>query len=127
MLKKRSADNMNAKFNSIIGEGVTMEGNITAKESLRVEGTIVGDVSSEGILVISASGKVTGNVKANDIRVAGAIEGDIESEGRIEVESSGRVMGNIKAKSLVIDQNAVFKGQCTMNMEFAVEQPIESL
>lgn len=126
MLKKRSADNINAKINSIIGADVIMEGNITAKESLRVEGTIVGDVSSEGVMVISASGKVTGNVKASDIVIAGTIEGDIVSEGRIEVETSGRIIGNIKAQSLIVDKNAVFQGQCTMNMDSAVEQSVEN-
>ena len=31
--------------------------------------------------------------------------------------STGRVIGDIRTKSLVVDENAVFQGQCTMNTE----------
>lgn len=117
MLGRKSSENINAKICSVIGADVVMEGDITAKEALRIEGTIIGDVSSEGALIISASGKVTGNVKGSDILVAGTVEGDVKSEGKMEVETSGRVIGNVKAVSLMIDKNAVFQGQCTMNID----------
>ncbi len=29
--------------------------------------------------------------------------------------STGRIIGNIRTKSLIVDENAVFQGQCTMN------------
>lgn len=117
MLGKKTTEHLNAKINSIIGADMVMEGNITAKETIRIEGTVKGDVSSEGVLIISASGKVIGNVKASSIMVSGTIEGDMTSNGRIEVSATGKISGNIKTKSLIIDENAVFQGQCTMNAQ----------
>lgn len=116
MLGKKTADQVNAKISSIIGVDMVMEGTVTAKDAIRIEGTLKGNVSSEGTLVISSTGKVIGNVKGSNIMVAGTIEGDMDSDGRIEVAATGKINGNIRTKSLIIDENAVFQGQCTMNM-----------
>lgn len=129
MLGKKTTEYVNAKVNSIIGADMVLDGNITAKESIRIEGTIKGDVSSEGTLVISPAGKITGNIKGSNIMVGGTIEGDMTSDGRIEVAASGKIIGNIRTKSLIIDENAVFQGQCTMNTQnssIPVAEPVKA-
>lgn len=117
MLGKKTTDQINAKISSVIGSDMVVEGDIKAKEAVRVEGSVTGDVETEGALIISATGKVKGNVKGSNIIIGGSVEGDLTSGGRTEVASTGRVIGNIRTKSLVVDENAVFQGQCTMNAE----------
>lgn len=117
MLGKKSTEQANAKISSIIGADMVVDGNIRAKEGVRVEGSVTGDVVTEGALIISASGKVKGNVKGSSIFIGGSLEGDLTSSGRTEVVSTGKVIGDIRTKSLVVDENGVFQGQCTMNVE----------
>lgn len=117
MLGKKTAEPINAKISSIIGSDMVVDGNIKAKEAVRVEGSVTGDVETEGALIVSASGKVKGNVKGSSIIIGGSLEGDLTSGGRTEVISTGKVIGNIRTKSLVVDENAVFQGQCIMNTE----------
>lgn len=117
MLGKKTADQINAKISSIIGSDMVVEGNIKAKEAVRVEGSVIGDVETEGVLIISSTGKVKGNVKGSNIIIGGSVEGDLTSNGRTEVASTGKVIGNIRTKSLIVDENAVFQGQCSMNAE----------
>lgn len=117
MLGRKTTEQVNAKIGSIIGADMIVEGNIKATEAIRVEGNVKGDVSSEGTLVISSTGKVIGNIKGNNIMIAGTIEGDLFSGGRTEVASTGRIIGNIRTKSLIVDENAVFQGQCIMNTD----------
>ena len=105
MLGRKTTEQVNAKIGSIIGADMVVEGNIKATEAIRVEGNVNGDVSSEGTLVISSTGKVVGNIKGNNIMIAGTTE----------VASTGKIIGNIRTKSLIVDENAVFQGQCTMN------------
>lgn len=117
MLGKKTTEQINAKISSVIGSDMVVDGNIRAKEAVRVEGSVTGDVETEGALIISASGKVKGNVKGSSIIIGGSLEGDLCSGGRTEVVSTGKVIGDIRTKSLVVDENAVFQGQCTMNVE----------
>lgn len=114
MLKK-STEQTNAKISSIVGSDMIVEGNIRAKETIRVEGNITGNVETEGALIISATGKVKGNIKGSSIVIGGVLEGDLVTVGKTEVVSTGKVIGNIHTKSLIVDENAVFQGQCVMN------------
>lgn len=123
MLGKKSVEQINAKISSIIGADMVVDGNIRAKEAVRVEGTVNGDVDTEGALIISSSGKVKGNVKGSSIIIGGSLEGDLTSGGRTEVASTGKVIGNIRTKSLVVDENGVFQGQCIMNVEGLANLP----
>ena len=123
MLRK-STEQTTAKINSIIGSDMVVEGNIRAKETVRVEGSVTGDVETEGSLIISATGKVKGNIKGSSVMVGGVLEGDLSSSGKTEVLSSGKVLGNIRTKSLIVDENAVFQGQCIMNTDEIPVLPI---
>ena len=120
MLGKKSTDQINARISSVIGADMVVDGNIRAKDAVRVEGSVTGDVETEGSLIVSATGKVKGNVKGSSIIIGGTLEGDQTSGGRTEVASTGKVIGNIRTKSLVVDENAVFQGQCIMNSEVMV-------
>lgn len=126
MLGKKSVEQINAKISSIIGADMVVDGDIRAKEAVRVEGSVTGDVETEGALIISSSGKVKGNVKGSSIIIGGSLEGDLTSGGRTEVASTGKVIGNIRTKSLVVDENAVFQGQCIMNAEGLAPLPESS-
>ncbi len=117
MLGKKSVEQINAKISSVIGADMVVDGNIRAKDAVRVEGSVTGDVETEGALIISATGRVKGNIKGSSIIIGGSLEGDLTSGGRTEVASTGKVIGNIRTKSLIVDENAVFQGQCIMNSE----------
>lgn len=127
MLGKKTAEQINAKISSVIGSDMVVEGNVRAKEAVRVEGKVTGDVESEGALIISAGGSVKGNVKGSSIIIGGSVEGDLTSGGRTEVASTGKVIGNIRTKSLIVDENAVFQGQCIMNAEGLAPLPGSTL
>lgn len=102
------------KINSIIGPDTLFEGNFTTKETTRIEGVIRGNIKAEGTLVIGSSGKVYGNVEAEHVIVGGLVEGDLVVNGKIEIIATGTIQGDITTKILVIDENAIFQGTCTM-------------
>lgn len=122
MLRK-TTEQTSAKISSIVGSDMVVEGNIRAKETVRVEGSVTGNVETEGALIISATGKVKGNVKGSSVVIGGVLEGDLSSTGKTEVISTGKVVGNIRTKSLIVDENAVFQGQCIMNSDEVLALP----
>jgi Polymer-forming cytoskeletal len=60
---------------SIIGEDLTIKGNVTSKGEIQVDGEIEGDISCSSLLVGDKS-KVTGGVAAEDVVVRGHILSD---------------------------------------------------
>lgn len=117
ILARKTSDVSAQKINSIIGLDTLFEGNLTTKDTTRVDGTIKGNVKSEGTLIVGPKGTVEGNITATNIIVGGIIEGDLIASGKVEITSTGSIKGDITTKSLIIDENAVFQGTCSMNAE----------
>ena len=116
MFSKKSKDFTVEKISSVIGIDAIITGTLDVKDTTRIEGTIKGDVKSESTVIIGTTGKVEGNIFAKNIMIAGEVAGNITVSERIEASASGKIKGDIQAKSLYIDENAVFQGQCTMNV-----------
>lgn len=115
--KSLNTDTSLEQIVSIIGPGAVIEGPFTAKDSTRVDGTINGNVTISGSLIIGFDGKINGTVSALNIYNAGEIHGNVTAGGKVEISDTGKIFGDIISKSLVIDENAVFQGQCTMTSD----------
>lgn len=116
--KQVSYDATAEQIVSIIGTGAVIDGPLTTKDSTRIDGTVNGNVTISGSLIIGQDGKINGTVSALNIFNAGEINGNASAVGgKVEISDTGKILGDITAKSLVIDENAVFQGSCTMTGE----------
>ena len=112
--KKENNDMQNQKIKSIIGQDAVFEGTLEAKETTRVDGLIRGDVKIDTVLILGVTGKIVGNVNASSIMIGGTVEGDLVAGDKITIAATGKVTGNLHTKKLVVDENAIFRGQCFM-------------
>lgn len=113
--KSSSADTeAKVKVGTILGAGAVFEGDLTAPEAIRIDGSINGNCTCEKEVVIGKNGQIKGNISAQHVIVSGRVEGDITALGKLELLSTGKILGNISARSLVIDEDACFDGRCTM-------------
>lgn len=103
------------RVGTLIGEGAVFNGDLSAPEAVRVDGTVNGNLNCQKELIIGPSGQIKGNVSAQNVVISGAVEGDMVVSAKLEILSTGRLKGNITARSLVIDENACFDGRCTMD------------
>lgn len=110
-----SAANANGQSINMISEGTTIKGAITASHDIRIAGTIDGQAQSEGRLVLTSKGRVTGNVVAHDGDIAGSVDGELHVSGTLVLRKTAKVRGDIHTKSLVIEEGATFNGACKMS------------
>lgn len=102
------------KISTMISESAVFEGNLTLKESARIEGTIKGSINSQGLLIIGEKGRVIGDIKAGSVSIAGHVEGNLEISEKTEIMGTGALKGDIVTNKLIIDENAKFEGNCAM-------------
>lgn len=110
----------NYTITTIVGSDTVVEGTIITKSSVRIDGTLIGGVSAEGVVILSKNGKIKGNIMAENIVVAGVVEGNMQIREKVNVEPTGEIYGDITTKSLLIDEESVFQGNCFMNREAPV-------
>lgn len=113
-MKKNNNQFVNGNM-TIIGVGTVIEGVLKASTSTRIEGTVNGDITSDGIVVIANEGVVNGNILAADVKISGTVKGNLTISGKTELVSNGKLVGDIKTGSLNIDETAIFQGNCRMN------------
>ena len=124
-MKKKEELSIEMNVGCLIGENSVVEGNFITSESARIDGEVKGNVDAKGKLLIGVKGKVRGNVTTEAVMVSGVVEGNITAASRVEITSTGVVNGDIQTKLLVIDEDAVFNGNCKMTKDNIVNQLAE--
>ena len=94
---------------SIIGEDLTITGNVTSKGEIQVDGEIQGDIHC-GSLLLGDKSQVIGGVIAEDVVVRGRVVGSIRGV-RVTLQAQSHVEGDIFHQSLAIEQGAYFEGK----------------
>lgn len=94
---------------SIIGEDLTIQGNVNSKGEIQVDGEIQGDIHC-GSLLLGDKSQVMGNVVAEDIVVRGRVVGSVRGL-RVTLQAQSHVEGDIFHQSLAIEQGAYFEGK----------------
>jgi len=94
---------------SIIGEDLTIKGNVTSKGEVQLDGEIEGEIRC-GSLLLGDKGQVMGGVAAEDIVVRGRIIGSIRGL-RVTLQAQCHVEGDIFHQGLTIEQGAYFEGK----------------
>ncbi|MCK9221862.1 MAG: polymer-forming cytoskeletal protein [Limnochordia bacterium] len=112
----RKSSDAGKAIETVIGKNTRLEGKLEVG-GLRVEGSIQGDIESTGDVSIGPTGVVLGGIKAKNAIIAGKVQGEVELEQRLEILSGGYLEGTAAMRTLVIDEGAVFKGQCDMLTE----------
>ncbi len=94
---------------SVIGQDVTITGNIAATTELHVDGRIDGDIACASLVQGEAS-TINGAIDAETARVAGTVQGSIVARDLV-VLASARVEGDVRYDSITIEQGAQVEGK----------------
>lgn len=95
----------------VVGQGITMSGEIEACDHLVVEGTVEAALKGASVLEISETGVFYGSVEIDEAVVAGRFEGELSVNGRLSVSSTGSITGTISYKELAVEAGALIDGK----------------
>ena len=96
---------------SVISNGLNIEGKIEGAGNVRIGGRFKGDVHIDGDLTIEAGANLTGQVRANLVVVAGELQGNVESARRVELAETAVMSGDVKAGALTVAAGSRMRGQ----------------
>ncbi len=102
------------EINTLLGRGSEFEGKLTFEGTVRIDGTLKGEVFSDDVLVVGEGAHVEAEIDVGEIIVQGTIVGNIRAKRSIEILAPGRVKGDITTPSLQIDKGVIFEGRSFM-------------
>lgn len=103
------------EIHALLGRGARFEGKLTFEGRVRIDGTLVGEILGDGVLVLGDGADVKANVEVGTLIVrGGTLRGNVAARQLIEIHPEGAVYGDIQAPEIDISKGCVFEGRCTM-------------
>lgn len=108
---------------TVIGVHSFFDGTFRCESSMRIKGTVQGEIACSRSLVIEETARVNAKVTASNATIAGNLDGSVTCDGRLEVLATGRVTGELTAGVLIIQEGAFFEGHLKMKERRTEEAP----
>jgi cytoskeletal protein CcmA (bactofilin family) len=103
------------RIDCLIGAGTTVTGDVSFSGGLRIDGVVVGNVSTangeNGTLVVSEQARVDGDVNVSHVVVNGTVNGPVTANDYLELQAKARIVGDIEYKTLEMHLGAVVQGR----------------
>lgn len=99
---------------NLISAGTEITGDIVSNGDIRIDGVMIGNMTTKGKVVIGESGKIKGEVNCRNSDVSGQIEGKIVVSELLSLKISAVVTGDIQTSKLAIEPGSKFTGNCNM-------------
>lgn len=117
--KEAHAMNMNDTNDNttVLKEDASFEGKLIFEGNVLVNGKFKGEIYSSGELTIGKTGYVEGQVEIGTVVILGEVNGNIKAKQKIVINAPAVVRGDIVAPSLIIEEGAVFEGNCSMGRD----------
>lgn len=100
------------RVDTLIGPNTTFEGTIKAEGTVRINGNVTGEVIVTGNVIIGDSSTIKGNINAGNAYISGIVYGNISTSNQLHMTPSSKIFGDIIVKNVIIDEGAVFNGNC---------------
>src|SRR6478672_6239028 len=108
-MNKKSGD-----LNGFLDRGSSFKGELEFEDTMRIDGRFNGKIMSKNELIVGESATIEGDVHVGSIAISGTVIGKIVAAQRVEIHRNGKVYSDVDTPALVIEEGAIFQGNCTM-------------
>ncbi len=99
---------------NLITEGAQLEGKLTTDAPTRIDGFFKGNINVKNRLVTGETSNIEGIIEADEIIIAGKVKGVIKANIILRLTTSAKVEGQLITPKLIIEEGAIFDGECRM-------------
>lgn len=99
---------------NLIGAGTVIQGEINSMGDIRIDGTIVGSVTSKSKVVVGSTGQVQGDIQCQNADISGSVKGKTTVAEMLFLKATAKLNGDISTGKLVVEVGASFTGNCNM-------------
>jgi len=102
------------ELNGFLDRGASFKGEMEFEDTMRIDGKFNGKIMSKNELIVGESAHIEGDVHVGRIAISGTVMGKIVATQRVEIHRTGKVYSDIDTPALVIEEGAIFQGNCSM-------------
>ncbi len=99
---------------AFIDQGSEFEGKLSFKDTVRIDGTFSGEISSDNTLIVGESGQIHAHIKSVCVVISGLVEGDVIANEQIVLHKTAVVNGDLQAPKIMMEEGAQLNGSVRM-------------
>lgn len=103
------------ELNGFLDRGASFKGELEFEDTMRIDGKFNGKITSKNELIVGEAAEIDGDIHVGRIAISGTVVGKIVADQRVEIHRNGKVYSDIDTPALIIEEGAVFQGNCTMS------------
>lgn len=107
-----------------IVKSIYLEGDITILGSINIDGTMKGNLTAVGTLIVGSAGIINGDVITKNAEIKGVINGNLTATISTTLEPGATLNGDLYTAKVHLAEGSKFNGKCTMikRKELRVDQ-----
>lgn len=109
---------------SYVGSNTTIKGSLECPEDFLIEGSVEGNLRSNGTVVVGKDAVVRGDIVAREVAISGNLTGTIRCSERLEIFNSAKIVGTVQAPIVKMEPGALLNARIIMSQSPAEQQPI---
>ena len=105
---------------NVLNQDVTVVGTLRFTDDLLVDGSVMGEITSDGELTVGENATIQAGekdkvaVRTRSAIIYGRVTGDVVVTDRVELGPKAELVGDITAAKIAIQEGATFVGHCTV-------------
>lgn len=104
-------------FTAFLGAGTEYQGQLTFKGTVRVDCLFLGDITSDGKLILGKEANLKGTVRVKELVIHGTLNGEAIVTNRTILHQDAKVSGTLSTATLVMEEGALLQGELFMGKE----------
>lgn len=106
---------------AFVGKGVDFKGIISYSGTVRIDGSLDGEIHTDGGLLVGPEAVIMAKVTAGTVVCHGTIHGDIQAKNQIVLCAPAVVQGSLITPVLSMEEGVVFNGTLEMKPQAKAE------
>lgn len=106
---------------TVIAQGVRVEGDFHSQGDVVIDGEVAGSVQTSSALRVGDAARIHADVKAANAVIAGEIQGNLFVSGMLELLATSKVIGDITTKQISVAAGAELNGRISMGESSATQ------
>ena len=102
------------KVTTVIAEDLHIKGSLRFETSLLIMGSLEGEITSEGLLVVGPTAKINATIVTKRLISHGEIQGDVTASEQVVLKKTATQMGNITTQNIIVESGSLLNGSITM-------------
>lgn len=117
MLSKKKKDTTverKSTSRNVIGNGTKIIGDVISEGDFRIDGTLEGNLKTNGRVIIGQDGFIQGSVDCTNADVEGKFSGEFTVSNTLTAKSTANITGSVSVGQISTEPGASFNATCNM-------------